>query len=107
MLEVLGAHRDVWAAPTVIGYLHRLIRAAGLDAARGSGSAAAAPGKGKRTASQAAEAAAPSALHYQLGYFSVVGLSRLECLIGDYDASLEAHDVPSQRRPRSRSWEAT
>ena len=36
------------------------------------------------------KAKAPSALHYQCGYFAVISLSRVECLLGDYEASVRA-----------------
>ena len=33
--------------------------------------------------------ATPCRLSFDLGYFALFGLSRLECLLGDYHASLE------------------
>lgn len=30
----------------------------------------------------------PSKLHYLLGYFALVGLNRLECLLGDFQGAL-------------------
>ena len=70
--ELLERSDGCWSAPAVLSYLLRL-RAAGCA---GEGAA----GKAK----------APSALHYQCGYFAVISLSRVECLLGDYEASVGA-----------------
>ncbi|KAL7528838.1 hypothetical protein ACHAXR_006177 [Thalassiosira sp. AJA248-18] len=67
-LDVLGQHRDVWAVETVLYYLHRLV----------------AVGTQSKNA---------SATYRFLAYFSSVTLSRLECLLGDYRASIAALDV--------------
>jgi len=62
-LDLLSHNRDAWAVETVLFYLHRLVNV-------GTNS----PDLGLR----------------YLSYFSTVVLSRLECLLGDYHASLEA-----------------
>mmetsp|Transcript_20258 Transcript_20258/g.43415 ORF Transcript_20258/g.43415 Transcript_20258/m.43415 type:complete len:531 (+) Transcript_20258:54-1646(+) len=64
-LDVLGQHRDAWAVETVLYYLHRLVSVG--------------------TRSKDA-----SATYRFLAYFSSVTLSRLECLLGDYRASVAA-----------------
>ncbi len=66
-LEILGQNRDAWAVETVLFYLHRLV----------------AVGTQKNA----------SATYRYLAYFSSVTLSRLECLLGDYKASIAALDV--------------
>ena len=66
-LDILSHNRDAWAVETVLFYLHRLV-------AMGSQSNA-------------------SATYRFLAYFSSVTLSRLECLLGDYRASIAALDV--------------
>lgn len=66
-LEILGQNRDAWAVETVLFYLHRLVAVG--------------------TQSNA------SATYRYLAYFSSVTLSRLECLLGDYKASITALDV--------------
>ena len=71
-LDVLSKNRDAWAVETVLFYLHRLI-------AVGSS-------KGIKNKS----AIAPAYRH--LSIFASVALSRLECLLGDYRASLNAFE---------------
>lgn len=66
-LDVLSGNRDAWAVETVLYYLHRLV-------------AVGARGKA-------------SATYRFLAYFSSVTLSRLECLLGDYRASVAALDA--------------
>lgn len=66
-LDVLSQNRDAWAVETVLFYLHRLVSV------------------GTR--------ANASATYRYLAYFSSVTLSRLECLLGDYRASIAALDV--------------
>eukprot|EP00571_Detonula_confervacea_P003376 CAMPEP_0172327414 /NCGR_PEP_ID=MMETSP1058-20130122/59502_1 /TAXON_ID=83371 /ORGANISM="Detonula confervacea, Strain CCMP 353" /LENGTH=544 /DNA_ID=CAMNT_0013044453 /DNA_START=41 /DNA_END=1675 /DNA_ORIENTATION=- len=67
-LDALGQNRDAWAVETVLFYLHRLV-AVGT--------------KSKHA----------SATYRYLAYFSSVTLSRLECLLGDYRASIAALDA--------------
>lgn len=38
----------------------------------------------QRPAANVAVPAAPSQLHQMAGYFAIVGMSRLQCLLGDY-----------------------
>jgi len=66
-LEALGQHRDAWAVETVLHYLHRLV-AVGTQSRH------------------------VSPTYRFLAYFSSVTLSRLECLLGDYRASIAALD---------------
>jgi translation initiation factor 3 subunit L len=67
-LELLKENKDVWAVETVMYYLHRMVSFVGATASSVT------PG------------------HKSLGVFASVGLSRLECLLGDYQASLMALD---------------
>jgi len=60
-LEILSNNKDAWAVETVMYYLHRLV-----------------------TVGTSSKAAA----YQYLGIFASVTLSRLECLLGDYTASL-------------------
>ena len=91
-LEVLAANPGAWNVATVASYLKRLVAvgnvAGVLAAAKAAGVASGDLDfhKGKLPAG----AATPSKLHFDLGYFALVGLSRLECLLGDYTASLAA-----------------
>ncbi|CAN0583458.1 unnamed protein product, partial [Laminaria digitata] len=38
----------------------------------------------QRPSANVAVPAAPSQLHQMCGYFAIVGMSRLQCLLGDY-----------------------
>ncbi|CAM9948616.1 unnamed protein product, partial [Choristocarpus tenellus] len=66
---------DAWAVQNVISYLHGLIKVSNvvpiLEAQ-------------KRPLAGIAVPTAPSQLHQMMGYFSIVGMSRLQCLLGDY-----------------------
>jgi len=67
-IDTLSQNRDAWAVETVLYYLHRLV-------------AVGTKNKGA------------SASYRFLAYFASVTLSRLECLLGDYRASIKALDV--------------
>lgn len=67
-IDTLSQNRDAWAVETVLFYLHRLV-AVGTKSNN------------------------VSATWRFLAYFSSVTLSRLECLLGDYRASVAALDV--------------
>lgn len=71
-IEALNQNRDAWAIESVLFYLHRLVSV----------------GTTTTTAKNYV-----SATHRYLAYFSSVTLSRLECLLGDYRASIAALDV--------------
>jgi len=72
-IDVLSQNRDAWAVETVLFYLHRLV-----------GIATPTPSKDETPPK-------PSAPAFQhLSVFASVTLSRLECLLGDYTASLSA-----------------
>ncbi|CAM9671283.1 unnamed protein product [Ascophyllum nodosum] len=66
---------DAWAVQNVIGYLHGLIKVSNivpiLEAKQ-------------RPLTNVAAPAAPSQLHQMVGYFAIIGMSRLQCLLGDY-----------------------
>lgn len=89
-IALLQAHPEAWAVSTVYSYLRRLSRAANvaqvLQAHRQTGAAS-----GTLDLNAAvSEGSTPSTTHFLLGYFAMFGLSRLECLVGDYHGSLEA-----------------
>lgn len=70
-IKVLEANRDAWNLPEVVSILKKLIRAS-----KNSSSA------GKNTPFNAGPFIA------QFGYFATIELARLECLTGDFTASL-------------------
>ncbi|CAM9733349.1 unnamed protein product, partial [Hapterophycus canaliculatus] len=78
---------DAWAVQNVIGYLHGLIKVSNIMPIL----------EAKKTpAANVAVPAAPSQLHQMAGYFAIVGMSRLQCLLGDYYECikvLEAIDI--------------
>ena len=63
-LKVLQANRSVWSLPSILRVLKGLVRASIGDRV--------------------------SELHAQFGSFAAVEMARLECLLGDYTASLQA-----------------
>eukprot|EP00903_Cladosiphon_okamuranus_P012323 g11554.t2 len=79
---------DAWAVQNVIGYLHGLIKVSNIMPILEA--------KKRPAANDAAVPAAPSQLHQMTGYFAIIGMSRLQCLLGDYYECikvLEAIDI--------------
>lgn len=76
-LDALAKNRDAWAVETVLFYLHRLIDV----------------GTPSTDTADAAVIIPPAYRH--LALFASIALSRLECLLGDYRASLGALVVKS------------
>ena len=70
-LQILTENKDAWAVETVMYYLSKLIATSNIKE----------DNSGKL---------APGQTHHLLGYFAAVSLSRLECLLGDYSASVES-----------------
>jgi len=75
-IDVLSQNRDAWAVETVLFYLHRLVGIATNTADTNT------------TSETPVKPSAPAFQH--LSVFASVTLSRLECLLGDYTASLSA-----------------
>jgi len=73
-IDTLSSNRDAWAVETVLFYLHRLVTI-GAEQME----------KQKRTNNGNI-----TNTYYHFGVFASVTLSRLECLLGDYTASLDA-----------------
>mmetsp|Transcript_3968 Transcript_3968/g.7799 ORF Transcript_3968/g.7799 Transcript_3968/m.7799 type:complete len:653 (+) Transcript_3968:140-2098(+) len=88
-LRVLSDHRDAWAVESVLDYLHRFVRAGcGAPPSASATTNSASPAS---AATRLSEVIARAGLAYRhLGLFASVALSRLECLLGDYTASLKA-----------------
>ncbi|CAM9213116.1 unnamed protein product [Heterosigma akashiwo] len=76
-LAALREAGGAWAVQSVLTYLHRLARVSNVVAIMEAHRHRQPPPPGV------------SNVHLMLGYFSLVGLSRLECLLGDYHAALE------------------
>ena len=76
-IELLEANKEAWSYPAVLKLLKGVIR---VSAIKDLMSSSAAPNPASIAAS----------LHLSIGYFSMIELARLECLIGDHTASLEA-----------------
>ena len=68
-IDLLDNHQENWAVQTVMKYLHDLIRISGA-------------------ADPPATRDSPSSSLYYLGYFAMIGLSRLECLLADYQSAV-------------------
>mmetsp|Transcript_359 Transcript_359/g.453 ORF Transcript_359/g.453 Transcript_359/m.453 type:complete len:577 (-) Transcript_359:338-2068(-) len=76
-LALLTEAQDVWAVQNVLTYLHRLTRVSNVVAIMEAHRNRQPPPPGI------------SNMHLMMGYFSIVGISRLECLLGDYHSALE------------------
>ena len=76
-LRILQLNRSVWTLPAVLKILSGLVRVS-------SGSDASTTERGGK---------GPSELHRQFGSFAAVEMARLECLLGDYTASLKALSI--------------
>jgi translation initiation factor 3 subunit L len=85
-LEVLRQNPDIWRAYKVEYYLDRFVQMSNVEAILENARATGVPSRDIDLAT----APTPSKLMFDLGYFSMFGLSRLECLLGDYHASLSA-----------------
>lgn len=89
-IGLLEAHPEAWAVGTVYSYLRRLTRrgqvAALLQAHRQTGT----PSGALDIDAAVRAGQTPSKAHFAIGYFALFGLSRLECLVGDYHGCLEA-----------------
>eukprot|EP00613_Pedinella_sp_CCMP2098_P024967 CAMPEP_0171702482 /NCGR_PEP_ID=MMETSP0991-20121206/11617_1 /TAXON_ID=483369 /ORGANISM="non described non described, Strain CCMP2098" /LENGTH=616 /DNA_ID=CAMNT_0012291823 /DNA_START=25 /DNA_END=1875 /DNA_ORIENTATION=- len=105
-------HPDVWSVSKVASILHKVIACSNVEAvlvgAKKAGvstsslldqSAATVKGGFHVPFSVEGGVKPPSKLHFDLGYFALFGLSRLECLLGDYHgclASVQAVDLFSE-----------
>jgi translation initiation factor 3 subunit L len=90
----LKENEHMWSAQTVIQYLHALVRKAGIDMT-------------KKAADQPLNAVssddkpAVSSMFKTLGYFSLIGLLRVNALLCDYPSALKALDPIDLRANRS------
>jgi translation initiation factor 3 subunit L len=99
-LQTVLEHKDVWTVDKVFNFLHQLVKVSKvrevLEAAALSKGGADGEGGG---AVPVPLVTYPSKLHYLLGYFALVGLNRLECLLGDFqDALAVAEPVMEESR---------
>ena len=87
-IEVLKANPDMWNLATVSKYLRGLVKVSNVEAILAAQRAAGQPSDKLDLANDKSLPPAPSKMHFDLGYFALFGLSRLECLLGDYGSSL-------------------
>lgn len=92
-VAMLKENEHMWSAQTVLQYLHALVRKAGIDLT-------------KKAAEQPAveateETPAVSGMFKTLGYFSLVGLLRVNALLCDYQSALKSLDPVDLRQHRS------
>lgn len=78
-IELLEANRDAWSYPSVVQILRGIIRHSNIVEFQAS----------NMTREGSQEEIAQS-VHLSLGYFAMIELSRVECLVGDFVASLSA-----------------
>mmetsp|Transcript_18772 Transcript_18772/g.18877 ORF Transcript_18772/g.18877 Transcript_18772/m.18877 type:complete len:524 (+) Transcript_18772:190-1761(+) len=81
-LEMLQANRDVWSLSSVLNILHDMIRVSKITEHQSSRAKTLSIGNTAPTV--------PNTAIGILGYFCLIDLARLECLLGDYTASLQA-----------------
>jgi translation initiation factor 3 subunit L len=79
-LEILQAN-PMWSVQGVTTYLQRLVKVSNV--------AECMAGRGGEVDFRES-LPTPSRLHFDLGYFALISLSRLECLVGDYHGSIAA-----------------
>jgi translation initiation factor 3 subunit L len=99
-LEVIRTNPDIWRAHKVAYYLQKFIEVSKVNeilqaAAQSQASSSSSSSDSGASSSSSTTvpreldiSKAPCKLIFDLGYFSLFGLSRLECLLGDYHASL-------------------
>lgn len=78
-MELLRDHQHVWSPQTVIRYLHALVNKAGIDIT-----------STREERKEQPDDGSISPLFRTLGEFSLIGLSRVLCLLSDYPGALEA-----------------
>jgi translation initiation factor 3 subunit L len=100
-LQTVLEHKDVWTVDKVFNFLHQLVKVSKvrevLEVASLSKGSAEGEGGG---AGAVPLVTYPSKLHYLLGYFALVGLNRLECLLGDFQNALSVAE-PVMEESRS------
>jgi len=77
----------MWSAQTVLQYLHALVRKAGIDL-------------NKKASEQEDEKAGVVPMFRTLGYFSLMGLLRVNALLCDYPSALKCLDPVDLRKQR-------
>jgi translation initiation factor 3 subunit L len=87
-ISMLKEHEHMWSAQTVLQYLHALVRKAGIDMS-------------KKAAEQADESPAAMSQFRNLGYFSLIGLLRVNALLCDYQSALKCLDPIDLRKNRA------
>ena len=78
-IETLESNRDAWSYSSVVQILRGVIKASNIVDFQNS-----------NISRETGHTTIAASLHLSLGYFSMIELARVECLIGDYTASLQA-----------------
>jgi len=101
-LQTVLEHKDVWTVDKVFNFLHQLVKVSKVREVLESAALSKGGLDGETVNSGGAPVPLvtyPSKLHYLLGYFALVGLNRLECLLGDFqDALAVAEPVMEESR---------
>jgi translation initiation factor 3 subunit L len=84
-VSMLAENQDVWAVQNVMSYLHGLIRVSNIT---GILAAKKAP-HDRNGRLQHSAPKSPSQLHETIGYFAIITMSRLQCLLADYSQCLQ------------------
>ena len=80
-LEILEQNPNVWRVQTVLGYLTSFVERSGITRELAA----------ERAGGPALESSSMSLLQV-LGYFSIIGLSRVQCILSDYYAAIKVLD---------------
>lgn len=80
-IEFLKAHQNVWNTATVLNYLEQFVSKSNMNATLQSNP--------ESLASENSNKSTPTHTLEVLGYFSLIGLSRVHCLLGDYHNALD------------------
>jgi translation initiation factor 3 subunit L len=89
-IQLLKDNSNIWSPPTVLRYLHALVHKAAIDSKQ-----LAAIGSNNKNPTEV-----PS-IYRNLGYYALVGLLRVNCLLCDYSSALRSLDCIDLRRHRS------
>lgn len=92
-VAMLKENEHMWSAQTVMQYLHALVRKAGIDLTKKAAE--------QTEAAADDDKAAVSPMFKTLGYFSLVGLLRVNALLCDYQTALKSLDPVDLRLHRS------
>jgi translation initiation factor 3 subunit L len=101
-INMLKEHEHMWSAQTVLQYLHALVRKAGIDLNKKASESAPVPAAAAAAvAGEEEKSTGVHSMYRTLGYFSLIGLLRVNALLCDYQSALKCLDPIDLRKNRS------